>query len=141
MDYQIERKMEIVERVKEKYEKNELTQELLKDMQQEINRCNHIQKHILRSQYNTPGRFACGILFGVLANFFVADRIPSLGKVSFKNNLLRIGATVGGFIIGYTFIGARKFSNAPDYKKNYKTYMEGLKFDKEVEPIMKQFKI
>lgn len=141
MDFQIERKKEIVDVIKEKSEKKELSQEFLLDMQQEINRCNHIMKHTLRSQYNFTGRLACAAVFSTLGVFWSADRVSSRVKLNLKSVGLIAGSAFIGGVFGYFIIGGRKFGNLPDYKKNLIVYEESLSLDKEVEPIVKGFRV
>ena len=52
MDFQVDRKKEISQEISMKVKDNTLNQEYFLDMNQEVNRCNHIMKHISRSQYN-----------------------------------------------------------------------------------------
>jgi len=141
MDFQIERKKEIVSLVKEKSEQKQLSQEFLLDMQQEINRCNHIMNHILRSQYNFTGRLAVASIFSVLGLFWSCDRISTKAKFGLKNTGMVLGSAFIGGLFGYFFIGARYFGNLPDYKKNLDMYEESLTIDKEVEPIVKGYRV
>jgi hypothetical protein len=141
MEFQVDRKSEIVNVIKEKSEKKELTQEFILDMQQEINRCNHIMKHILRSQYNFPGRLTCGGVFSALAVFWAGDRVSTRTKISFKNMGFIWGSAIIGALIGYFIIGARRFGALPDYKKNLNVYNDSLRLDREISPITKGFKV
>lgn len=141
MDFQVERKREIVSCIKEKNEKNELSQKYLLDMQQEINRCNHIMRHTLRSQLNNSGRLACAGVFGTLGIFLSLEKIKTRAKWTLRNTAFVSGSCLVGAFLGYFIIGAKMFSNTPDYKKNLKVYMESLALDREVEPIIRGFRV
>ncbi len=141
MDYQVEIKREIVNIIKEKSEKKELSQDFLLDLQQEMNRCNHIMKHILRSQYNFTGRLTCAGVFATLALLWSSDRVSTRSTMGVRNTAFVMGSTLFGGLVGYFIIGGRKFGNLPDYKKNLYVYHESLSLDREVEPIIKGFRI
>ncbi len=114
MDFEVERKREIVNVIKEKNEKTELSQEVILDLQQEINRCNHTMNHILRSQYNFTGRLACSGVFAFLGVFWSADRVSTGKKMGVKNAAFILGSAFFGGLIGYFIVGGRKFGNLPD---------------------------
>lgn len=139
MESEIEKKQQIVNVIKQKSEAKELSQEFLLDMQQEINRCNHIMNHMLRSQYNYTGRLAWAGIFSLLGYLISGDRVSTGSKLSIRNAGFMMGSTFVGGLIGFYFIGARNFGSLPDYKKNSALYQKSLIFDKEVEPIVRGF--
>jgi hypothetical protein len=141
MDFQIEKKKEIIKIIQQKANENQLTQEFLLDMQQEINRCNHIMNHILRSQYNKEGRLACGGFLGLVGFLIAADRTSSLTKTSLRAKGIMFGSALAGFIIGNYIIGPRRFGNLPDYRKNFAIYEESLTLDREINPIVRNFRV
>jgi len=141
MEFQIERKREIVSVIKEKHDQNQLSQDFLLDMQQEINRCNHIMKHILRSQYNFTGRLYWAGVFSFLAILWSSDRVSNRTRLSLKNGAFIMGSAFAGALIGYYYFGAKFFGNLPDYRKNLDVYFDSLNLDREVEPIVKGFRV
>lgn len=141
MDFQIERKKEIIEVIKRKKEANKLSQSFLLDMQQELNRCNHLMNHILRSQYNFEGRLACAAALSTLGFLITCDKINALSRFNIKNVGVIAAVSLVSGVVGYYIIGSRRFGNLPDYRKNLRMYNQSLSLDKEIEPIVKGFRV
>ena len=139
MDFEIDKKKTLVKLILSKSESNDLSQEFILDMQQEVNRCNHILKHILRSQYNFEGRLCCGGVFGTLAFLLSNDQIKSGVRYNLKTTGLVLGSTLFGGLFGYFVFGARKFGSDTDYRKNLKMYENSLSLDEEIKPIFNSF--
>ena len=141
MEFQVDRKRTITELLTKRQSENRITQAYLQDMNQELNRCNHIMKHILRSQYNYEGRLVGSVMFGTVALLFNLDRQSSLKKYSPKNFGIMLSSTIAASLFGFYYFGARRFGAVKDYRKNKEIYDESLKYDKDVMAIMKNFKI
>jgi hypothetical protein len=140
MEFQVDRKQEILNALNKRHSENRITQSYLLDMNQELNRCNHIMKHILRSQYNYEGRLVGSAMFGTVALLFCLDKQSSLKKFSSRNLALTLTSTIAFSLFGFYYFGARRFGDIGDYRKNQKIYDESLKIDKDFRDIMKNFK-
>ena len=141
MDFQVDRKKEISQEISMKVKDNTLNQDYFLDMNQEVNRCNHIMKHILRSQYNYEGRLCSGVFLGTVALLFNLDRKSSLRKFSFKNATIIFAQVLGFSLFGFYYFGARRFGNIDDYRKNKDIYDESLKYDNEIKAVMKDYTV
>ena len=109
MEFQVDRKKTILNSLNKRHTENKITQGYLLDMSQEINRCNHIMKHILRSQYNFEGRLVGSAMFGTFALLFCLDKQSSLKKFSTKNLAITLTSTIAFSLFGFYYFGARRF--------------------------------
>ena len=140
MDEQVDRKKEIANAIAKRASENTTSQAYLLDMSQEVNRCNHIMQHILRSQYNYEGRLVGSAMLGTAALLFTLDQTSSLKKVGARNIGMIAGATLAFSIFGFYYFGARRFGAVHDYRKNQAIYDKSLSYDKEISATMKNFK-
>lgn len=139
MDFQVDRKKEILESINKRQSENKITQAYLLDMNQEMNRCNHIMNHILRSQYNYEGRLVGAGMFGVATLLFNLNNQSSLKKMNMRNLGITLSTTLFASLFGYYYFGARRFGNIGDYRKNKEIFDESLKYDKDIMNIMNKY--
>ncbi len=119
MDFQIERKKTILVELERKNAEGTLTQADALDLRQELERCNHIQRHILRGLENVSARYSISAIFATtgffawmtLRNVKNTKALHPAGSLLFLPLFIAVPAAMG-----YSY-GGKRFGNKKDAKK------------------------
>lgn len=131
MDEQIAKKQLILNELKRKLEEKNLYQGDITDLKQELERCNHIQKHIIRGQGNFSGGIITGLVFGSLGfAFWKTQKIRKLPLKKLINALLLLNFVTWPALFGFYF-GLKRFGNIKELKRYVKMNKDSKVIDDE----------
>ena len=113
MDQQIERKQTILKELKRRHAEGNLTQNDVRDLRQELERCNHIQLHMIRGYVNPAGRYAAIAVFASVGFAYWLSNISSRSRFLTMRNVVTLlpcvlVPSVAGFLFARRRLGDRK---------------------------------
>jgi hypothetical protein len=133
MDEQLTKKESILYEFKRRMGEGSMTQHDVLDLRQELERCNHIIKHMIRGQENPAGRWATSAFFGIASyltwkSFFVPKRRDK--KYLLIQVVTFLPSVLIASMIGYG-LGAWRFGNTKDARRFNQMFNNSLATDNE----------
>ena len=140
MDQQIERKHSILRELKRRQEEGNLTQHDIMDLRQELERCNHIQLHMIRGYVNPAGRYAAIAVFGAVGFSYWLSQIGSRSRVlTLRNVITLFPAVLVPSVVGFLF-ARRRLGDKKEARRLTEMHEDSLEVDNQFYDIVDNIK-
>lgn len=137
MDLLQAKKQAILSQTTRLFKDKSLSQQELVDLRQELERCNHIMRHMIRGPKNPAGRYAVSAAFFMFgAGYYFNQITRTSGFMTKRNLMLMFPCFILSPIVGYA-LGAWKNGNISETRRLTKLYEESQEVDEEFYSLVK----